>query len=217
MELIVDNVHHREDSTRRVVSSHEEVVVVAGDQVSTKTTVKITESLISHANTHHSQAIDFNITPLTSSKRTVEANCGFQMSFERTPRMPDDNKLHQLPGSLGSYDLFSVDAYADRLPINIRESGGVFFPMWQREAMWLKFEQKSPRCAIRVFIGHVNTISGLTKEETASKKGDGQEQDYIVTPGQRWLDGICVAPGVVRQFVAMPRTCLACYYWSLAD
>jgi hypothetical protein len=30
-------------------------------------------------------------------------------------------------------------------------------------------------------------------------------QDYVVVPGQEWLDGICVAPGIVRQFVAMPR------------
>ncbi|KIW90985.1 uncharacterized protein Z519_08768 [Cladophialophora bantiana CBS 173.52] len=29
-------------------------------------------------------------------------------------------------------------------------------------------------------------------------------QVYVVVPGQNWLDGICVAPRVVRQFVAMP-------------
>ena len=217
MELIINNVRHRENIPRCVVGNHEEVVVVADDQVSTKTTIKITEPLISHTNAHHVQPIDFDINPIPSSKRVVEASCGFQVSFERTPRMPDDERLHQLPGSLGSYDLFSVDAYADRLPINIREKGGVFFPMWQREAMWLNFEPTLPRCAVRVFMGHVNTISGLTMEDTASNKDDNQTQDYIVIPGQRWLDGICVAPGVVRQFVAMPRTCLPCYFWSLAD
>ena len=169
----------------------------------------MTESLISHANHHHGQDIDFKIAPLPASKRAVEASCGFHMSLERTPRMPDDNKLHQLPGSLGSYDLFSVEAYADRLPDNITESGGVFFPMWQREAMWLNFGPTNQQCAVRVFMGHVNTISGLTMEETADDKSDELEQDYIVLPGQEWLDGICVAPGVVRQFVAMLRTFLA--------
>ncbi|KAB2109215.1 hypothetical protein AG0111_0g3523 [Alternaria gaisen] len=118
--------------------------------------------------------------------------------------MPDDNRLHQLPGSLGSYDLFSVEAYSNHLPNNICKSGGVFFPMWQREAMWLNFEPKQHNWAVRVFMGHVNTISGRTMEETANKEVEDQKQDYIVLPGQQWLDGICVAPGVVRQFVAMP-------------
>jgi hypothetical protein len=200
-----------------VVSDHEEVVVVKDDQISTKNTIRLTEPLISHANAHHGQVVEFNINPLPSSKRAVEANCGFQVSFERTPRMPDDNKLHQLPGSLGNYDLFSVDAYADRLPVNIREDGSVFFPMWQREAMWLNFETQRHKCAVRVFMGHVNAVSGLTMEDTASSEDDSRKQDYIVIPGQRWLDGICVAPGVVRQFVAMPRKCPVFLVFIIAD
>ncbi|KAI4696651.1 uncharacterized protein J4E88_000828 [Alternaria novae-zelandiae] len=203
-DRIESGTTHSEDDPKRVVSAHEEVVVVADDHVSTKNTIRMTESLISHANNHYGQDIDFNIAPLPASKRAVEASCGFHMSLERTPRMPDDNKLHQLPGSLGSYDLFSVEAYADRLPDNITESGGVLFPMWQREAMWLNFGPTNQQCAVRVFMGHVNTISGLTMEETADEKSDELEQDYIVLPGQEWLDGICVGPGVVRQFVAMP-------------
>ncbi|CAN9264703.1 unnamed protein product [Alternaria alternata] len=118
--------------------------------------------------------------------------------------MPDDNRIHQLPGSLGTYDIFSVEAYADRLPAKIGDSGGVFFPMWQREAMWLNFHAKSHMCVVRVFIGHVNAVSGLTMEETSDKGLDEGEQDYIVLPNQQWLDGICIAPGIVRQFVAMP-------------
>jgi hypothetical protein len=82
--------------------------------------------------------------------------------------------------------------------------------MWQREAMWLNFKPKQHKCAVRAFMGHVNTVSGLTMEETAGKQSDDLKQDYIVIPGQRWLDGICVAPGVVRQFVAMPRMYLTC-------
>ncbi|KAI4950449.1 hypothetical protein J4E91_004331 [Alternaria rosae] len=122
--------------------------------------------------------------------------------------MPDDNKLHQLPGSLGSYDLFSVEMYADRLPASIREAGGVFFPMWQREAMWLNFQselhKRADECAVRVFAGHINAISGLNMDEASKGQQNEQLQDYIVIPNQQWLDGICVTPGVVRQFVAMP-------------
>ena len=29
-------------------------------------------------------------------------------------------------------------------------------------------------------------------------------QDYLVVPGQPWLDGYCVEKGIIRQFVAMP-------------
>lgn len=54
-------------------------------------------------------------------------------------------------------------------------------------------------------------------EETANKEVEDQQQDFIVLPGQKWLDGICVAPGVVRQFVAMPRTFLPYLLWNSAD
>jgi len=37
-----------------------------------------------------------------------------------------------------------------------------------------------------------------------SLNGVAPKQDYIVSPGQLWLDGIAIKPGVVRQFVAMP-------------
>ena len=83
--------------------------------------------------------------------------------------------------------------------------------------MWLNFEPKQHKWAVRVFMGHVNTISGHTIEETADKEVEDQQQDYIVITGQPWLDGICVAPGVVRQFVAMPRTSLAYLSWNSAD
>lgn len=120
--------------------------------------------------------------------------------------MPDDNKLHQLPGSLGQFELFSVDAYSERLPNKITDAGGVFFPMWQREAMWINFRSMY-QGAVRVFVGRVNAISGRSMEEALDKQDDSHVQDYIVIPDQQWLDGICVAPGIVRQFVAMPCKC----------
>ena len=92
------------------------------------------------------------------------------------------------------------------LPNNIKEAGGVFLPMWQREAMWLNFHFKAQqKCAVRVFIGRVNAISGSKLEKPTERKHLDRGQDYIVVPDQKWLDGICIAPGIVRQFVAMPR------------
>lgn len=108
--------------------------------------------------------------------------------------MPDDNRLHQLPASLGYYDLFNVEAYAGRLPANIRQAGGVFLPMWQREAMWINFElaghpkilQWATKYAMRIFVGRVNAISGLMMDQESQEvDASAQIHDYIVIPGQQ--------------------------------
>ncbi|KAL4774496.1 hypothetical protein BDW60DRAFT_205069 [Aspergillus nidulans var. acristatus] len=114
--------------------------------------------------------------------------------------MPDDDKIHPLPASRGLFPLYNVEAFASQLPERITKRGGIFFPMWQREALWIQFNNRgaNTRYAIRVNIGHINAVSGLDIYKVSDK------QDYLVVPGQKWLDGISVSPGVVRQFVAMP-------------
>ncbi|KAL2867674.1 uncharacterized protein BJX67DRAFT_352058 [Aspergillus lucknowensis] len=123
-----------------------------------------------------------------------------ELTFHRTLRMPDDDKIHPLPASRGTFPLYNVNAFTSQLPEHITKRGGVFFPMWQREALWINFNNRdsSTYYAIRVNIGHINAISGLDIYEKTDK------QDYVVVPGQKWLDGIAVGPGLVRQFVAMP-------------
>lgn len=178
--------------------------------------ISIDQRFIEYSNQRYGKPIQFNIGEAEDHEsknpiKSITDGRGFQASFQRTPRMPDDNKLHQLPGSLGAYDLFSVEAYADRLPDKIIAEGGVFLPMWQREALWIDFDSSrmnsfggpSQKYAVRVFVGKINAVSGLKMGEEPPE-GEEQKQDYIVLPGQEWLDGICVEPGVVRQFVAMP-------------
>jgi len=80
--------------------------------------------------------------------------------------------------------------------------------------------------AIRVFVGGVNGVSGepiKANMATILKRLNGIErtQDYLYVrgepknwrglnrgqewnPGQQWLDGVAIAPGVVRQFIAVP-------------
>ncbi|PVH95328.1 hypothetical protein DM02DRAFT_537580, partial [Periconia macrospinosa] len=78
---------------------------------------------------------------------------------------------------------------------------GVFFPAYQREAMWISFQSPSnSKYAIRVFVGGVNAVSG--KVWNAPKLG--KQQDYVVVPPQDHLDGIAVGRNKVGQFVAMP-------------
>ncbi|KAL4997886.1 hypothetical protein BDV10DRAFT_201560 [Aspergillus recurvatus] len=109
-----------------------------------------------------------------------------ELSFHRTLRMPDDDKIHPLPASRGLFPLYNVEAFASRLPERITKRGGIFFPMWQREALWIKFDHRGINTlyAIRVNVGHINAVSGLDIYEASDK------QDYIVVPGQEWLDGI---------------------------
>jgi ubiquitin len=65
---------------------------------------------------------------------------------------------------------------------------------------------------IKIYVGGVNAVSGESAVENAGTKlrrqhkfaEGGSLQDYIVVPGQRWLDGIATSNGTVRQFVAMP-------------
>lgn len=128
---------------------------------------------------------------------------GFSISFQRTLRIPDDGKTYPLPPGLGEFPLRRVDDYADRVPAEWKTRGGVFLPMYQREAMWLRFlgERWKPR-AVKVAVGKVCAISGAPWSEGLV---DGRgKQDYMVAPPQPWLDGIKVSAGTIRQFVAMP-------------
>jgi hypothetical protein len=186
--------------------------------------INMNEPLIAYSNRFYGRKNGLSMTrdapdpsvPMTQLKDSF----GLEISFQRTLRMPDDNRLHQLPVSMGMFPLYNVEAYAERLPEQMVRDGGIFLPMWQREALWINFTPAAPpdeeeaevavygqRYALRIFVGGINAISGRHIDEEPSLDSSGnRHQEYIVVPGQVWLDGICVAPGVIRQFVAMPRT-----------
>ena len=92
----------------------------------------------------------------------VFGNDGLRVSFQRTLRIPDDGKRYPLPPGLGSFPIRRVEDYVARVPSDWRAHGGVFLPMYQREAMWLSFRGRSwkPR-AVKVAIGKVCAITGL--------------------------------------------------------
>lgn len=191
------------------VHPFDELEVVQGRPSENAKCINLDEPLIVFANRHLKKEINLNISegdlndyglPLES----LRDDGGLEISFHRTIRMPDDNKLHQLPASLGTFPLFNVSAFGDKLPDNIVQQGGVFLPMWQREALWISFTAPK-KYALRVFVGRVNAVSGVKMDDrTDEAQGIELLQDYVVVPGQEWLDGICVAPGIVRQFAAMP-------------
>jgi hypothetical protein len=132
---------------------------------------------------------------------TLTLGEGLAIAFLRTLRIPDDDKTYPLPPGLGRFPVRRVDDYADRVPDAWRENGGVFLPMYQREAMWIAFagERWKPR-AIKVGAGKVCAVTGERWSDALSQA----PQNYLVTPPQPWLDGIAVKKGIIRQFVAMP-------------
>ncbi|HSF32272.1 MAG TPA: hypothetical protein VLK82_17595 [Candidatus Tectomicrobia bacterium] len=139
-----------------------------------------------------------NIEVSTDSIRIGER---FAVAFQRTLRIPDDGRTYPLPPGLGRFPLYRVADFAERLPPEWGERGGVFIPMYQREALWLAFSAApwKPN-AVQIAVGRINAISG--EHDQARLHAD--PQNYVVCPEQPWLDGIHTGQGAIRQFVAMP-------------
>jgi len=136
----------------------------------------------------------------------TEEEASFAIDFQRTLRIPDSERTYPLPPGLGKFPLRHAEDYSTTLPASTNELGGVILPMWQAEAMWLNFSNSGPSwgldfpVAIKVAAGKVNAVTG-----EAWRLGLQRDpQDYLVSPGQPWLDGFAVAKDVIRQFVAMP-------------
>ena len=129
----------------------------------------------------------------------VHEDAELRIGFQRTLRIPDDNRSYPLPPGLGEFPLYRVDDYPDNLPATWEEHGGVFLPMYQTEAMWINFRADYPM-AIKIAAGKINAVTG----EAWTDELTNTPQDYLVVPGQPWLDGFCVEKGLIRQFVAMP-------------
>ena len=127
------------------------------------------------------------------------AECGIE--FQRTLRIPDDGRTYPLPPGVGRFPLRHLDDFAARLPRETVRRGGVVMPIHQAEALWIRFHRSwgsTYPCAIKVATGKVCAVSGELWTEGLSR----DPQNYVVVPGQPWLDGYCVAKGTIRQFVA---------------
>jgi hypothetical protein len=133
-----------------------------------------------------------------------EATVG--IDFQRTFRIPDDDKQYPLPPGLGLFPTMKVDDLpAERVPATWKEHGGVMIPMYQSEALWISFNKtslynraSSYPFAIRIATGKVSALTGKIFVKKLS------EGDYLVVPDQPWLDGFVVGDGFIRQFVASP-------------
>ncbi len=129
----------------------------------------------------------------------LHADAVCRIGFERTLRIPDDNRDYPLPPGLGRFPLRHVDDHLDSVPESWGRHGGVFLPMYQGEAMWLHFDTAYPM-AVKVAAGKIDALTG----EHWTNELSPLRQNYLVVPDQPWLDGFSVGKGLIRQFVAMP-------------
>nr|CAG4714814.1 unnamed protein product [Naegleria fowleri] len=145
--------------------------------------------------------VDGNQLIFYNPNNEIDDNVG--ITFHRTLRIPDDGKMYPLPPSLGTFPVKRVDDYIDRVPEAWKKQGGVFIPLYQREAMWLEFMNFNTEYphALKIAVGKVNALSGETWDEEIKQRN---VQDYVVTPLQPWLDGINAGDGYIKQFIAMP-------------
>lgn len=130
----------------------------------------------------------------------VHPKASLTVEFQRTLRIPDDGEIYPLPPGLGKFPLLHVDDYASRLPSDWSKRGGVFLPLYQAEALWINFRSFRYPFAVKVAAGMINAVTGESWSEGLSDR----PQNYVVTPGQPWLDGFNTGGDEIRQFVAMP-------------
>lgn len=152
--------------------------------------------------------IEIKDESLVFSFPEVHPSAKLTIMFQRTLRIPDDDKDYPLPPGLGSFPLRHVDDYAARVPVAWSEHGGVMLPMYQSEAMWLNFDTEYDDkrgvfypFAVKIATGKINAVSGAPWRKGLHRR---PQQDYVVVPDQPWLDGYCVGKGIIQQFVAMP-------------
>lgn len=135
----------------------------------------------------------------------IHPEARMSIRFQRTLRIPDDEKTYPLPPGLGVFPLKHVDDYP--VPDDWVEHGGVMLPMYQSEAMWIEFRSdyitehrtRYP-FAIKIATGKINAVTGEPWKNALNRN----PQDYMISTKQPWLDGYCVGKDVIRQFVAMP-------------
>lgn len=118
------------------------------------------------------------------------------IEFKRTIRVPDNEKVFQLPPNLGKSSLHKVSDYASKLPETMAAKGGIFLTMYrkycplfnnlkqkagihlllppsipntisEREALWIDFTSDRPD-ALKIHVGGVNAISGEPVAENAA-------------------------------------------------
>jgi hypothetical protein len=95
----------------------------------------------------------------------VHEDATLAIEFQRTLRIPDDDREYPLPAGLGAFPLRHVDDFAATVPASWIEHGGIMLPMHQAEAMWLRFEGSYP-FAVKIAAGKINAAASIGTPRT---------------------------------------------------
>ena len=57
-----------------------------------------------------------------------------RISFQRTIRVPDGKGDSELPPGMGTFPLYSVESYKEKLPASMANKGGLFLPMYRKSS-----------------------------------------------------------------------------------
>lgn len=63
--------------------------------------------------------------------RVSRGHKDLDISFQRTIRVPDGKGDSELPPGRGTFPLYSVETYAEKLPKEMAAKGGLFLPMYR--------------------------------------------------------------------------------------
>ncbi|HBY9388001.1 hypothetical protein [Klebsiella quasipneumoniae] len=143
--------------------------------------------------------IELHKNQLVISFPEVHPKASGAVSFQRTLRVPDNDRIYPLPAGLGKFQLTHIDNYAEKIPACMLKKGGVLMPIYNSEAMWINFSSDYP-IAMKIATGKINAITGLSWQNELSH----HPQDFIDLSRQYWLDGFNVGQGTVRQFTSVP-------------
>ena len=97
----------------------------------------------------------------------VHPRARLTVTFQRTLRIPDNGKTYPLPPGLGAFPLKHVDDFAREVPPDWAAHGGVMLPMYQSEALWLRFKSDwiagngtEYPFAVKIAAGKINAVTG---------------------------------------------------------
>ena len=89
---------------------------------------------------HDEDALQLKADVLGTSIQIDRANTEpiLGITFKRTLRVADNDKSSQLPPCMGTFPLYKIRDYQERLPEKIARKAGVFFPMFRKPSQSLR-------------------------------------------------------------------------------
>ena len=127
-----------------------------------------------------------NVDELAFSFPEVHPQATLEIEFHRTLRIPDDGKDYPLPPGLGKFAVRDVDDFEATVPQTWIEHGGVMLPMYQSEALWLRFASRYIDSRRVRYPFAVKIAAGKIKPkpvDPAGEGGEGGERDRLVRDG----------------------------------